>query len=241
MSGGGAMRHVPEASRYEWVVDGQVIGVVDYRQTGDQIDLHHTHTAPAHRGHGIAAELVGAVLDDLRARGLRVVPNCWYVARVHRCAPRVPRPVGASEREVPLMTSAGVGVLGADSFLRRVHDAGLVVVLASSASEEDLADMRAVVRVDDAIDAVVTADDLGTSKPDPEIFAAARDKADIDPARVLAVGDSAVDEAPSVRSSTGLDDPATCAARTRTDRLAGATLKVQTSPGPGGSPDDRDT
>jgi HAD superfamily hydrolase (TIGR01509 family) len=78
----------------------------------------------------------------------------------------------------------------ADSFLRRMHDAGLIVVLASSASEDDLADMRAVLRADDAIDAVVTADDVGTSKPDPEIFDAARDKADIDPARVLAVGDS---------------------------------------------------
>ncbi len=76
----GAMRHVPDISRYEWVVDGQVIGIVDYRQDGDQLELHHTHTAPAHRGEGVAGKLVGAVLDDVRAHGQHVVPSCWYVA-----------------------------------------------------------------------------------------------------------------------------------------------------------------
>jgi predicted GNAT family acetyltransferase len=80
MSTAGAMRHLPDASRYEWVVDGQVVGIVDYRRDGDRIDLHHTHTAPAHRGQGIAAQLVGGVLVDVRARGLHVVPSCWYVA-----------------------------------------------------------------------------------------------------------------------------------------------------------------
>ena len=80
MSSAGAMRHLPEASRYEWVVDGQVIGIIDYRQDRDQVDMHHTHTAPAHRGQGIAGMLVGSALDDLRARGLQVVPSCWYVA-----------------------------------------------------------------------------------------------------------------------------------------------------------------
>jgi HAD superfamily hydrolase (TIGR01509 family) len=82
---------------------------------------------------------------------------------------------------------------GADTFLRRMHDAGLVVVLASSASEDDLDDMRKVLGADDAIDEVVNADDVETSKPDPEIFDVARDKAGIDRALVLAVGDSVWD------------------------------------------------
>ena len=80
MSTAGVMRHLPETSRYEWVVDGQAVGIVDYHRDGDRIDLHHTHTAPAHRSQGIASRLVASVLADVRARGLHVVPSCWYVA-----------------------------------------------------------------------------------------------------------------------------------------------------------------
>ncbi len=78
----------------------------------------------------------------------------------------------------------------AGALLQRLHDAGLVVVLASSASEDDLADMLTVLDADDAIDAVVNADDVERSKPDPEIFTVARDKGGIDPGLVLVVGDT---------------------------------------------------
>lgn len=81
----------------------------------------------------------------------------------------------------------------AGAFLRTLHEAGLAVVLASSASEDDVAEMRAVLDADDAIDEVVNADDVERSKPDPEIFATAREKAIIDPTRVLAIGDSVWD------------------------------------------------
>jgi HAD superfamily hydrolase (TIGR01509 family) len=79
---------------------------------------------------------------------------------------------------------------GAGAFLHTLHDAGLVVVLASSASEEDLDDMRVALDADGAIDETVNADDVERSKPDPEIFETARDKAGIDPHLVLAIGDS---------------------------------------------------
>ncbi|MGZ8803872.1 MAG: HAD family hydrolase [Microbacterium sp.] len=83
--------------------------------------------------------------------------------------------------------------LGAGTLLARMHDAGLVVVLASSASEDDLQDMRKVFDADDAIDAVVNADDVERSKPDPAIFDTARQKGGIDPTLVLAVGDTVWD------------------------------------------------
>ena len=82
---------------------------------------------------------------------------------------------------------------GAARFLRRMRDAGLIVVLATSASEADLDDMRAILDADDAIDAVVHADDVERSKPEPEIFNAARDKGEIDRTLVLAIGDSVWD------------------------------------------------
>jgi HAD superfamily hydrolase (TIGR01509 family) len=82
---------------------------------------------------------------------------------------------------------------GAAELLRRLHDAGLVVVLASSASEAELRDMRDALDADDAIDEAVNADEVETSKPDPEIFNVARDKGGIDPSRVVAIGDTVWD------------------------------------------------
>jgi predicted GNAT family acetyltransferase len=78
----GTVRHLADQSRYEYVTtDGQVVGVADYDEAGERVVMHHTHTAPAFRGQGIAAVLVAGALDDLRSRGLRVVPTCWYVAQ----------------------------------------------------------------------------------------------------------------------------------------------------------------
>jgi HAD superfamily hydrolase (TIGR01509 family) len=82
---------------------------------------------------------------------------------------------------------------GAGALLRAFHDSGLVVVLASSASERDLRNIRELLDADDAIDEVVTADDVERSKPDPQIFEVARDKCGIDPTLVLAIGDSVWD------------------------------------------------
>lgn len=79
---------------------------------------------------------------------------------------------------------------GAASLLRRLHGAGLTVALATSASEDDIGDLRAALDADDAIDEVVHAGDVERSKPAPDIFAVAREKAGVDPDRVLAIGDS---------------------------------------------------
>lgn len=74
------VRHVPERSRYELIVDGRQVGICDYRHQGDRVVLPHTVVDPSMRGRGLAAVLVGAALDDLRATGATVVATCWYVA-----------------------------------------------------------------------------------------------------------------------------------------------------------------
>jgi phosphoglycolate phosphatase-like HAD superfamily hydrolase len=53
--------------------------------------------------------------------------------------------------------------------------------------------MREVLGADDVIDEVVTSDDVERSKPDPQIFEVARDRAGIDAALVVVVGDSVWD------------------------------------------------
>lgn len=82
---------------------------------------------------------------------------------------------------------------GAAQLLRRIHGGGVVVALATSAPDDELAVLRKTLDADDAIDAQTTADDVGSSKPDPEVFLVAMQEASIDTRRALAVGDSVWD------------------------------------------------
>ena len=82
---------------------------------------------------------------------------------------------------------------GAAHLLRTLHEAGLVVVLATSAPGDELAALRKILDADDAIDAQTNADDIKRSKPDPEVFITAMRAAGVDPQRSLAVGDSVWD------------------------------------------------
>jgi HAD superfamily hydrolase (TIGR01509 family) len=77
--------------------------------------------------------------------------------------------------------------------LRDVHSRGLAVVLATSAPDAELGALRRVLDVDEAIDGQTSADDVSSSKPDPEVFVTAMDHFFIDPRRALAVGDSVWD------------------------------------------------
>ena len=69
----------PERRRYELTVDGALVGLVTYRTVAGGVELLHTEVDPDHQGQGLAAHLVRAVLDDLGARGLSVLPTCPYV------------------------------------------------------------------------------------------------------------------------------------------------------------------
>ena len=63
------------AHRYEKIVDRHA-AVATYSLAGDTITFIHTVVPEALRGRGIARELVEFALADVRARGLRVIPQC---------------------------------------------------------------------------------------------------------------------------------------------------------------------
>ena len=71
-----------------------------------------------------------------------------------------------------------------------MHLNGLVVVLATSAPDDELAVLLERLDANDAIDAQTTADDIADSKPAPEVFFSAMKTGSIDPDHALAVGDS---------------------------------------------------
>ncbi|WP_223693769.1 GNAT family N-acetyltransferase [Leifsonia poae] len=71
-----------DANRYTMRVDGELVGVLDYRILGEAISLTRAFTVPAQRGRGLAARLVEFAVDDIGATtSLKIVPMCWYVAQ----------------------------------------------------------------------------------------------------------------------------------------------------------------
>lgn len=73
------VRKADDRSRYELVIDGEVVGVADYRDTGDALVFPHTEIAQERRGQGLGDILVKGAMDDVRAAGRTVVPRCWFV------------------------------------------------------------------------------------------------------------------------------------------------------------------
>jgi predicted GNAT family acetyltransferase len=75
------VRDVPERHRFEVAENGQPAGFLTYRISDGEITFVHTEVDPAFEGKGLAGQLVKAALDDVRGRGLRVIPECPYVRR----------------------------------------------------------------------------------------------------------------------------------------------------------------
>jgi predicted GNAT family acetyltransferase len=73
------VRDNPEKLRYEALVDGRVAGLLFYRAREGELVLVHTEVADEFEGQGIGGRLVAGALDDIRARGLRIVPICPFV------------------------------------------------------------------------------------------------------------------------------------------------------------------
>jgi uncharacterized protein len=74
-----AVQDNPGKSRYELVLDERVVGEILYRLEPDHVELLHTEVLPSVEGKGLGARLVAGALDDIRARGLHVVPFCPFV------------------------------------------------------------------------------------------------------------------------------------------------------------------
>ena len=64
--------------RYELEVEGE-LALAAYRLSDDRIVFTHTEVPTALEGRGIASKLVKAALDDVRDKGLKVIPACAFV------------------------------------------------------------------------------------------------------------------------------------------------------------------
>lgn len=75
-------------SRYELEEDG-LLAVAAYRMEDGAVAFTHTVVPEELEGRGVGTRLVAGALDDVRARGLRFVPYCSFVAAYAERHPEV--------------------------------------------------------------------------------------------------------------------------------------------------------
>lgn len=68
-----------EGERYLIAVDGEPAGFAQYRDRGRALAFVHTEIDERFEGRGLGGRLVAAALDDVRERGLMVLPYCPFV------------------------------------------------------------------------------------------------------------------------------------------------------------------
>jgi uncharacterized protein len=69
-----------EQHRYEARVDGELAGFARFRSQPGRAIFWHTEVDPAFEGKGVGSVLAKHALDDIRARGERVVAECPFIA-----------------------------------------------------------------------------------------------------------------------------------------------------------------
>jgi uncharacterized protein len=93
----------PDEHRYELRLGETLAGTIEYASRPGAIVLIHTEVDPALEGKGLGSRLVAGALDDIRSRGLRLVPMCSFVRSYLRRHPEyvdlvAPSPPGPRRR-----------------------------------------------------------------------------------------------------------------------------------------------
>ena len=81
------VRDNPADHRFEAWVDGQLAGYSEYRPFDGWLVFVHTEVDPAFGGRGVGSRLARGALDTVRARGLRLTPQCPFIASYIRSHP----------------------------------------------------------------------------------------------------------------------------------------------------------
>jgi predicted GNAT family acetyltransferase len=68
------------SQRYEAWLSGELAGLIAYMTEDGWLVFDHTEVFEEFEGHGVGSRLARAALDDVRARGLFVNPQCPFVS-----------------------------------------------------------------------------------------------------------------------------------------------------------------
>lgn len=82
---------------------------------------------------------------------------------------------------------------GSRELVQKLRNDGLDLIIASSASQQELGVLLKAAHVDDLIEQATTSSDADNSKPDPDIVQAALKKGNLQPDQVVMLGDTPYD------------------------------------------------
>jgi HAD superfamily hydrolase (TIGR01509 family) len=82
---------------------------------------------------------------------------------------------------------------GSRELVLRMQEAGLHLIIATSATSQELSVLLKAAQVDDLLDEATTSSDAEASKPAPDIVEAALNKLKMEPSEVLMIGDTPYD------------------------------------------------
>jgi HAD superfamily hydrolase (TIGR01549 family) len=95
--------------------------------------------------------------------------------------------------EFEAMRDEIIATPGARDLVRTLKERGAVTVYATSGQPQDVEALRAVIGADDWIDLTVSSDEVEASKPAPDIFELALERASVQPEDAFVVGDTVWD------------------------------------------------
>ena len=103
------MRDVPEKKRFEIWVGDALAGFTVYQPRPERFLFVHTEIDDAFGGRGLASVLIKQMLDEMRTRGLGVLPQCpfvrRYISRHQEYLDLVPAHIGPGTTCRPLPTA----------------------------------------------------------------------------------------------------------------------------------------
>ena len=70
----------PDAHRFELHKEGVLAAYSEYNLLKGAVMFTHTEVLPQFEGRGLGSKLAKSALDDVRKRGLRVIPVCPFIA-----------------------------------------------------------------------------------------------------------------------------------------------------------------
>lgn len=149
-----------------------------FRETGHPVDAWRIHRRIGMAGELLLAELLGDRLDELGA-AVKERHSQYYAQaaeEIHRFD-RVPELVDA------------------------IATRGARVVLASSASPDEMAILERVLDISDVVDAITSAQDVEDAKPDPDLVQTALDAVDATADHAVFVGDTVWDVKAAARAN----------------------------------------
>ncbi|MFJ3806348.1 HAD family hydrolase [Streptomyces sp. NPDC090073] len=142
-----------------------------FRQAGHDVPMHAIHRAVGLGSTDLVAHLLGDDRDTEQDAELSAAHKALY---------------GQYFDRLPALPKAG-------ELLRRLHQDGWTIVLATSASGAELGALRRAIDADDAIADTASADDVTEGKPAPEPVEHALELAGVPASRAVFVGDTVWD------------------------------------------------